>query len=152
MTICQPRQVLRQTLYGTLLIDARPLSRLSGSGFMTSSGLVAKNSTMSFQKLPAYLKPTCSYKKMRTTHNSDEAGRGMGFPTTFGETGAIMRQRINKQLCIITDFSLLQMIVLKNGIEVDWRDCSGMSLTAYNRLFRTLALLHTQGKTEVCNG
>lgn len=152
MTICQPRQVLRQTLYGTLQINAKPLSRLSGFGSTTSSGPVVKNSTMFFQKQPVSRNLIYSCKKMERTFNKEVAGSCSGIATTYDEYDPVMVHKINKQLSIRTDFSALQMTVLKHGIEIDWRDCSGLSLTNYNRLFRSLVILHTQGRTEVRNG
>jgi len=152
MTICQPRQVLRQTLYGTLLINARPLSRLSGFGSTTSSDPAAKNSTKFFQKQLASRRLIYSCNEMERTFNNEVAGSCGGIATTFDEYDPVMIHEINKQLSIRTDFSALQMTVLKHGIEIDWRDCSGLSLTSYNRLFRSLVILHTQGRTEVRNG
>lgn len=152
MTICQPRQVLRQTLYGTLLINARPLSRLSGFGSTTSSDPAAKNSTMFFQKQLASRRLIYSCNEMERTFNKEVAGSCSGIATTFDEYDPVMIHEINKQLSIRTDFSALQMTVLKHGIEIDWRDCSGLSLTNYNRLFKSLIILHTQGGTEVRNG
>ena len=152
MTIYQPRQVLRQTLYGTLLINARHLNRLSGFGSTTSSGPAAKNSTMFFQKKPAFRKQNYSCNEMDRTFNKEVADSSSGIATTFDEFDPVMVHRINRQLSIRTNFSALQMTVLKHGIEIDWRDCSGLSLTNYNRLFRSLIILHTQGGTEVING
>jgi hypothetical protein len=152
MTICQPRQVLRQTLYGTLLINARPLSRLSGFGSTTSSDPAAKNSTKFFQKQLASRRLIYSCNEMERTFNKEVAGSCSGIATTFDEYDPVMVHKINRQLSIRTDFSALQMTVLKHGIEIDWRDCSGLSLTSYNRLFRSLVILHTQGRTEVGNG
>ncbi len=72
--------------------------------------------------------------------------------TTFDESHPVMVHHINGYLSIKTDFSALQITVLKNGIEVDWKDCSGLSLAAYDKMFRSLIILYTQGKTEVRNG
>ena len=152
MTICQPRQVLKQTLYGTLLVNAKPLNRLSGFGSTISSGKAAKNSTIFFQKQLASRKLIYSCNEMEKTFNKEDAGRCSGIAITFDEYDPVMVHKINKELSIRTDFSVLQVTVLKHGIEIDWRDCSGLSLTNYNRLFRSLIILHTQGGTEVING
>jgi hypothetical protein len=89
---------------------------------------------------------------MEKTFNKEITWCCSGIPASFDEFDPVMVHTINKQLSIRTDFSVLQMTVLKHGIEIDWKDCSGMSLMEYNKQFNSLVLLHTQGRTEVRNG
>ena len=146
------RIVQNQTSSESLPRDARRLNKQCGSGFMISSGQAVKNSTQSSPKSLAFQSLTCLSKGMRKTYNHVEAECCTKIPATYGESNATMTNKVNEQLSITTDFSDLQITVLKNGIEIDWRNCSGLSLSEYNLLFSTLVILHTQGKTEVRNG
>ena len=89
---------------------------------------------------------------MRKTFNDFTVAYFGGMETTFDEFEPVMVQHINDYLSIRTDFSTLQLTVFKNGIEIDWKDCSGLSLDGCRDLLLTLMMLHTQGITEVRNG
>lgn len=89
---------------------------------------------------------------MRKTFNKSAVAFFGGVATTYDEFEPVMVQHINDYLSIRTDFSTLQVTVFKNGIEVDWKDCSGLSLDDCERTLLTLMMKHTQGRTEVRNG
>jgi len=148
----QPRPVLKLTSSGRLPRNARPLNRRSGSGCMINSGPVVKNSIQSCLKQPASRNLIYLSDDMRKTFNEFAVAYFGGMETTFDEFEPVMVQHINDYLSIRTDFSTLQLTVFKNGIEIDWKDCSGLSLDGCRDLLLTLMMLHTQGITEVRNG
>lgn len=80
---------------------------------------------------------------MRKTFNEFAAAYFGGIQTTFDEFEPVMVQHINDYLTIRTDFSTLQMTVFKNGIEVNWKDCSGLSLDGCGKLLLSLMMLYT---------
>jgi hypothetical protein len=80
---------------------------------------------------------------MRKTFNKFAVGYFGGIETTFDEFEPVMVQHINDYLTIRTDFSTLQMTVFKNGIEVNWKDCSGLSLDGCGKLLLSLMMLYT---------
>ena len=63
-----------------------------------------------------------------------------------------MNHVINERLRLVTNFKVLEMSIMKDGILVEKRDCNGLSMVDYGRLIHEIIRVYIHEEKEVANG
>lgn len=71
---------------------------------------------------------------------------------SFEQGGNVMNHVINERLRVLTNFKVLEMSIMKDGILVEKRDCNGLSMVGYGRLIREIIRVYILEEKEVANG
>ena len=57
---------------------------------------------------------------------------------SFEQGGNVMNHVINEHIKLLTDFRVLEMSIIKDGVLVEKRDCNGLSMIGYGRLIHEI--------------